>query len=72
MKETRLHQKPEAELIYKEFEIPFEIVEVPNFEFDEISIQDNKKLLENFIGDKKVMITPKNSFIDIDLNQQFE
>jgi hypothetical protein len=72
MKETRLHQKPEAELIYKEFEIPFEIVEVPNFEFDEISIQDNKKLLENFIGDKKVMITPKNSFIDIDLNQHFE
>jgi len=72
MNDSKLYQKPNSELVYQEFEVPFEIVHMPEFGVDEISINDNKKLVENFLGDNKVMITPKKSFIDVDLKQHFD
>jgi|LakMenEpi03Aug12_release.lakeMendotaPanAssembly.Ray.scaffolds.fasta_scaffold2577263_1 hypothetical protein len=71
MSDSKFYQKPESEMVYKEIEVPFEIIYMPEKNLDEVFIDDNKELVKRFLEEKKLKITPKNSFIEINLDQHF-
>ena len=66
-----LCQKPNIKSVIKEFEIPFEVIQIPNLENKAIEIDNNYDLVKKFMDDKKIKIMPKNSFIEIDLTEHF-
>jgi hypothetical protein len=71
MNNSEFYQKPDSELVYKEIEIPFEIIHMPNFNLDEVVIEENQQLVQKFLDENKIKVTPKKSFIEINLDQHF-
>lgn len=64
-------QKPNTKTVVKEFDIPFEIVQIPDFDQQSIKIDNNYDLIQKFMDDRKIKILPKNSFIEVDLTEHF-
>lgn len=64
--------KPNTKELFYEFEIPFEIIQVPDFQNQDIQIKDSLDIVKEVFEDKtKIKIMPKNSYIEVNFEEHF-